>query len=247
MLGFMTDDRAVGLFTSGTKITHLLTVVITSLGTVMLPRCSHLIGEGNIDGFNAIIKKSYYLLMFSAIPITVGMILLARPLTLCFCGEDFVDSIPVVVYTAPTIILIGMTQIIGIQILYPYGKENLVIISTLVAAVMNVILNLLLIPFLAEIGAAISTLISEFAVLLVQSKLGKNYIPFCFLDKQVGTYIVATILMAVGVLFCNVIDNIWWQMLVATAVGALLYFSVLYVRKDQTLQEVLSFVSKFRD
>lgn len=246
MLGFMTDDYAVGLFTSGTKITHILTVIITSLGTVMIPRCSHLIGEKNFEEFNVVITKSYHLMMFSAIPLTVAIILLARPITLCFCGEDYVASVPVVIYTAPTILFIGLTNIIGIQILYPYGKENLVIISTLVAAVLNVILNLLLIPPFSESGAAVSTVISELSVLIVQLRLGKDYIPFDFFDNQIGTYIVAAILMSVGVLCCLFIDNIWWQVLVATAVGAVLYFSVLYVRKDQTLQEVLSFASKFR-
>ena len=246
MLGFMTDDRTVGLFTSGVKITHILTVIITSLSAVMLPRCAHLIGEGKIDEFNGIIRKSYYLLMFSAIPMTVGVMLLARPITLCFCGDDYVGSIPVVIFTAPTIIFIGMTQIIGIQILYPYGKEMLVIYSTLVAAVLNVVLNLLLIPLFAETGAAISTLIAEFSVLLVQVKLGKEFIPFRFVDRQIGNYLMAAVAMSLGVLLCMMIDNIWWQMLTATNIGALIYASVLYVRKDLVLQEVFQLVTRVK-
>lgn len=246
MLGFMTDDRAVGFFSSGMKIIHILTVLITSLGTVMLPRCSHLIGEKKFDEFNAVMSKTYHLLMFMAIPITVGIILLACPITLCFCGSDYTEAIPVVIYTAPTIIFIGLTNIIGIQILYPYGKENLVIISTFVAAVLNVILNILLIPSFAEMGAAVSTLLSEFAVLLVQLRLGKGYIPFRFFDKQVAIYLIASLIMMVGLLLCLLIENIWWQVLVGTAVGAILYLSFLYIRKDQTLLEILGFVLKIR-
>lgn len=246
MLGFMTDDRAVGFFTAGMKLTYLIRVVVTSISAVMIPRCSHLISGGMIDEFNSIIGKTYHFMMFLSIPLTVDIILLSHPITLCFCGADFVDAIPVVIYTAPTIIIISLTNIIGIQILYPYGKENLVIISTLVAAVLNVILNILLIPLFAEKGAAISTLISEFAVLVMQLKLGKGYIPFRFFDKEVATYLIASLFMAAGVLCCMVIENIWWQMLVATAVGAVLYMSALAVRKDETLQEVLRFVLKFR-
>jgi len=242
MLGFMTDDRAVGLFTSGTKLTHLITVVLTSLGVAMLPRCSHLISERQFDDFNVIITKSYHLLMFSAIPLTVGTILLARPLVYCFCGGEFSGSVPVVLYTAPTILLIGMTQVIGIQILYPYGKENLVIISTMVAAVVNVILNLLLIPPLAEVGAAISTLIAEFSVLVAQVKLGKKFIPFRYVDKQVGNYLIATAIMSVGILLCLQIENIWWQLLSAAAVGFFLYTIFLFVRRDVILYEIYKFL-----
>ena len=242
MLGFMTDDRAVGLFTSGTKLTHLITVVLTSLGVAMLPRCSHLISERQFDDFNAIITKSYHLLMFSAIPLTLGTILLARPLVYCFCGGEFSGSVPVVLYTAPTIILIGMTQVIGIQILYPYGKENLVIVSTMVAAVVNVILNILLIPPFAELGAAISTLIAEFSVLVAQVKLGKKFIPFHFVDKQVGNYLIATAIMSFGILLCMQIENIWWQLLSAAAVGFFLYTIFLFVRRDVILYEIYKFL-----
>lgn len=244
MLGFMTDDRAVGLFTSGTKLTHLITVVLTSVGTAMLPRCSNLISEGKYDNFNAVITKSYHLLMFSAIPLTVGTMLLAHPLVYCFCGGEFSGSVPVVLYTAPTIILIGMTQVIGIQILYPYGKENLVIISTIVAAVVNVLLNILLIPPFAEIGAAISTLISEFSVLLVQVRLGKEFIPFNYVDKQVFTYLIAASLMSFGILVCLYLDNIWGQLIAGAVVGSVVYISVLFMRKDSVLLEVLSLLRK---
>ena len=244
MLGFMTDDRTVGLFTSGVKITNILTVVITSLSAVMLPRCAHLIGEGKIDEFNSIIRKSYYLLMFSAIPMTAGVMLLARPITLCFCGDDYLGSIPVVIFTAPTIIFIGMTQIIGIQILYPYGKEMLVIYSTLIAAVLNVVLNLLLIPLFAETGAAISTLIAEFSVLVTQVKLGKAYIPFRYIDRQVGIYLMSSVAMSLGILLCMTINNIWGQMVLAVVIGCTIYASLLYAFKDIVLREILKLVLK---
>ena len=243
MLGFLSGDRAVGLFTAGTKLTHILLVVITSLGTVMLPRCSHLIGEGKTAEFNAIIQKSYYLLMFSAIPITIGAIILARPIMICFCGMDYVEAIPVIIYTAPTIIFIGITDIIGIQILYPYGKEKLVIYSTLIAAVLNVVLNLLLIPLFAERGAAISTLIAEAAVLVVQIKLGARYIPFKFTDRQVGHYLLASFAMALGIAFCLFIPNVWGQLLCACIVSICIYFLILYFKKDSVIQEITSMTS----
>lgn len=244
MLGFMVDDRAVGLFTAGMKLTHLITVVVTSLGTVMLPRCSHLISENKFDEFNVVITKSYHLLMFSAIPMTVGIMLLARPISLCFCGDDFTGAIPVVVYTAPTIIFIGLTNIIGIQILYPYGKENMVIISTLLAALVNVILNILLIPFFAEVGAAISALVSEFMVLIAQVILGKDFIPFSYWDKQISTYFFASFLMSIGLLMCLGIPNAWLQMVTGAIVGTVLYIGFLHIKRDPVLQEIMVMIKK---
>jgi len=244
MLGFMVDDRSVGLFTAGYKLTHILVSVVTSLGTVMLPRCSHLISERKFDEFNSIIRKSYHFMMFMAIPLTVGIMMLSKPITLGFCGDDFNDSIPVVVYTAPVIIFIGMTNIIGIQILYPYGKESYVIVSTLVAAGLNIILNIILIPLFSEIGASISMLISEFSVLLVQIKLGKNYVSFSIFDKEILIYGCASFLMAIGVLFTSSMENVWLQIFAGTFVGSIIYLSFLYIMKDKILQELMSLIEK---
>lgn len=118
----------------------------------------------------------------------------------------------------------------------------MVIISTLEAAVLNVLLNLMLIPPFAAIGAAVSTLISEFAVLVVQIKLGRQYIPFKFFDKHIVAYLLATVLMSVGIFSCMYFSNIWWQMLCGSALGALIYISVLYLSKDEVLKEVLKMV-----
>ena len=243
MLGFMIDDRAVGIFTAGNKLTQILVSMVTSLGTVMLPRCSHLIGEGKFDEFNGIIRKSYHFMMFMAIPLTVGIILLARPITLSFCGKDYFDAISVVIYTAPVIVFIGLTNIIGVQVLYPYGKENMVIISTLVAAGLNVLLNLLLIPPFAETGAAISMLLSELSVLLVQIKLGKKYIPFSFFDKELLNYLYATIAMIFGVLHSYYFDNMWIQMTIGSLFGSFLFFIYLYFKKDYILSEIFALIS----
>ncbi len=68
--------------------------------------------------------------------------------------------------------------------------------------------------------------------------LGKAYIPFRFVDHQVGNYLMAAAVMSLGALLCMMIDNIWWQMLVATAVGASIYTAVLYLRNDIVLQEM---------
>lgn len=244
MLGFMVDDRSVGLFTAGYKLTHILVSVVTSLGTVMLPRCSHLIGERKFDEFNNVIKKSYHFMMFMSIPLTLGIMMMARPITILFCGADYIDAVPVVIFTAPVIIFIGLTNIIGIQVLYPYSKENIVIISTLVAAVLNIFLNLLLIPLFSEAGSAISLLLSEFSVLLVQIALGKKYIPFTIIDNNIRNYILGTVIMSLCITLTFIVNNEWLRIFIGSIIGATVYLSLLYKSHDYILQDCLSLLLK---
>lgn len=68
----------------------------------------------------------------------------------------------------PTLLLIGLTNIMGIQILVPLGKERIVLYSEIAGAVIDLILNLILIPHMASVGAAIGTLTAELVVWIVQ-------------------------------------------------------------------------------
>ena len=68
----------------------------------------------------------------------------------------------------PTLLLIGVTNVLGIQMLVPLGREKCVLYSEIAGAVTDLILNALLIPRYAAAGAAIGTLTAEIVVLVVQ-------------------------------------------------------------------------------
>lgn len=237
MLGFMQGDQAVGLYTAGNKIAHIVLSVVTSLGVVMIPRCSNLVEAGNMKEFGAVIGKATRLVMCMALPFTVGLMLLATPIIRIFCGESFVEAIPVLYWTAPIIIFIGLTNVIGLQVLYPQGKENIVIWSTLGGAVFNLILNLVLIPLYAEIGAAVATFIAELAVLILQIILGYKYFPLKIKDIKYQSYLVATIIMSIAVaLVVMATGDMWMQVLVSLLLGGALYVGyLLYVKDDITI------------
>lgn len=237
MLGFMQGDEAVGLYTAGNKIAHIVLSVVTSLGVVMIPRCSNLVEAGNMKEFGAVIGKATRLVMCMALPFTVGLMLLATPIIRIFCGESFVEAIPVLYWTAPIIIFIGLTNVIGLQVLYPQGKENIVIWSTLGGAVLNLILNLVLIPLYAEIGAAVATFIAELAVLILQIILGYKYFPLKIKDIKYQSYLVATIIMSIAVaLVVMATGDMWMQVLVSLLLGGALYVGyLLYVKDDITI------------
>ena len=245
MLGFMQGDEAVGLYTAGNKIAHIVLSVVTSLGVVMIPRCSNLIEAGNMKEFGAVIGKATRLVMCMALPFTVGLMLLATPIIRIFCGESFVEAIPVLYWTAPIIIFIGLTNVIGLQVLYPQGRENIVIWSTLGGAVFNLILNLVLIPLYSEIGAAIATFIAELAVLILQIILGYKYFPLKIKDIKYQSYLVATIIMAVAVaLVIMATGDMWMQVVLSMLLGGTLYVGYLLYVKDDITTSMLNVVLK---
>ncbi len=243
MLGFMSGEDAVGYFTAGTKISHIGLTIISSLGTVLLPRCSHLVKIGDCEGFASVINKSLNVTLALSFPMTAGLMILATPITLIFCGPEYFDSIPVLYLNAPVIIFVSLTNLMGIQILYPMDKINLVIMSVSGAALLNLVLNYFLIPPYGATGAAIATLVAEIAVLFIQIVSGKKYFPFELSALFAYRYIFATIVMSIAVFICeNFFQSYMLKLVCGCSIGIIVYLLALILMKDTISSEIFSII-----
>lgn len=243
MLGFMQGDEAVGFYSAGVRIPYVILSVVTSLGVVMLPRCSNLVKASKMDEFTVVSRKVIRFVLCSSLPLTIGLMLLSRPIIAIFCGPEYSASVPVLCLTAPIIVFIGVTNVIGIQILYPQNQENLVIWSTVGGAVFNFVLNLVLIPIWSYEGAAIATLVAEFSVLVIQLFLGRKYVPFSLFEKENLPYVTATLVMSVMVLLViSIVDNPWSMTIGSLVVGGFSYIGILFLLKDSLIREILVYM-----
>lgn len=245
MIGFMQDDAAVGIYSAGNKLILIVLTVITSLSVVLLPRCSNLVMSGKMDDFGNISLKTIHLIFASALPCMVGMMLLAEPIVVIFCGQTFAPAASVVLWTAPVLLLIGLSNVIGIQILYPLGKQNIVVWSMVVGILLNFVLNLLLIPEMSYMGTVWATLIAEAVVLFIQCYWGRAYIPFTLRQLHPMHYLLGCLVMFLviaGLSFFSL--SIIEKLVLYTLLGGMAYVGVLYTFKDALLMEFLSYFRK---
>ncbi|WP_303026964.1 flippase [Duncaniella muris] len=243
MLGFISGDEAVGFFTAGNKISNICLTLITSLGTVLLPRCSHLIKSGDMESFSSVINKSLNLTMTLALPITVGLMLLAGPITMIFCGPEFSESIPVLYISAPIIVFISLTNLMGIQILYPMDKVKLLIIGASGGAIMNICLNIILMPPLGAKGAAIATFAAELSILVIQIVLGRLYYPFKISELIKWKVITATTVMGIAIYLSQTFPmSDLGRLIIGFSVGITVYGVTLWILKDQMLFGIIDLI-----
>lgn len=168
MLGFMTSDEDVGYYNAAVKIKSVLVSVVTSLGTVLLPRSSYYVERGQMDEFKRITRKALNFVFLVATPLMLYFMLYAKQGVYLLSGTAYTGSIVPMQIIMPTLLFIGLTNILGIQMLVPLGRERVVLYSEIAGAVVDLVLNALLIPRFASSGAAIGTLAAEFVVLVVQ-------------------------------------------------------------------------------
>lgn len=239
MLGFMKSDIDVGYYNAAVKIRNILISVVTSLGTVLLPRASYYVENKMFGEFKSITKKALSFVFLLAVPLTVYFIVFAKEGIFFLSGNAYEKSILSMKLIMPTLILIGITNILGIQILVPLGKEKIVLYSEIAGAIVDVIINIMLIPRYASAGAAIGTLIAEFVVLIVQYIALKDDVTVAF--KQIHYY---RILQA---LILGITVSIWVKFIevgyfIKMVISSILFFGIyglfLFLHKEEMIVEV---------
>lgn len=240
MLGFMKTDGDVGYYNAAVRIKTILVSIVTSLGTVLLPRASYYIEHNMMGEFRRITRKALNFVFVAACSLTLYFILFAREGILFLAGDAFEGSVTPMQVIMPTLIFIGLTNILGIQMLVPLGREKIVLYSEIAGAVVDIILNAILIPHLAATGAAIGTLVAEFAVLVVQYIALRTDIRSA-LRKISYWKIAAALVLACAA--CIWVKFMNFSYFVSLVISAVLFFAVyilfLYLVKESFTREIL--------
>ena len=119
MLGFMATDADVGYYNAAVRIKSILVSIVTSLGTVLLPRASYNIEHGLMDSFWRISKKAINFVFLIATPLTLYFIFFAKEGIYFLSGSAYAGSVIPMQLIMPTLSFIGLSNILGIQILVP--------------------------------------------------------------------------------------------------------------------------------
>ncbi len=241
MLGFLKDETAVGYYTASIKISKTLIGVVTSLGTVLLPRLSSLASREKMEEFRALSDKCIHFIIALSLPLAIGTLFMASPMIHLFSGQTFDPSILTLQLLAPIIFLIPLSGIYNMQILYALGREKLAIISVSAGAVINFSLNLFLIPLYSHHGAGFATLIAELAVALTAILLGRKYVPIHLFSKEKIPCYIASFLIILILSFMRFVNmNELTYLLLGTIVSVVAYITFLLLMKDKLLLEIKS-------
>lgn len=245
MLGILSGDDKVGYYTSASRVNKIIVTVITSVSTILLPRLSYYIEKNNMDEFKRIINKAIKVLILLNIPAMIGTIFLSNEIITVLFGKEFMPSIMTMRIMSPLIIILSIGNLFGQQILMTIGRENELLKSVVIGAIINFTFNFILIPNMNQNGAAISTVIAEFFVMLVQVKIALKYIKVKIDKNFIINIIRANIMMMIVLIIIsiNVHDSII-KMISSIIFGGMMYLIVNIVHKDETSLYVLSKLKK---
>mgnify|MGYP001759720053 CR=1 FL=1 len=177
ILGFIKNNTEVGYYGTAMKLSKIPISLLSALTTVLIPQLSSLeFGEK----FKNLLSKSMNFSFVLSIPISFGLFVLSKEFILIFAGELFLPALSAFKILSFIIVPIGFA-LISYQILIPYNKEKYMMICSIMGLVCSLILNFILVPYLGNVGSAISSLGTEMLVsvflFIVSFKLCKIALP----------------------------------------------------------------------
>jgi O-antigen/teichoic acid export membrane protein len=188
-----------------------------------------------------------------SIPSTLGIIMLAEPIIFLIAGSEFINAITTLRIISPIIIAIALSNLVGMQVLVSYGKERITLISTIIGAVVNITLNLILIPILRQNGVALGTVMAESIVIITQLIFAFSYLKGNIPWRSIGTYLMGSVLIFIIIILSNSItSSLIIYTVVSVSISGICYFVLLYFVKNELILEILNHISlivkrKFRN
>jgi O-antigen/teichoic acid export membrane protein len=241
MLGtIVANKKETGYYEQAQKVIRLLLTIVTSLGTVMIPRMANTFANGNKKQINAYIKNSFNFVFIISIPMMFGIICVAKAFVPIFFGAGYEKSAILIMIFSPMLILMGIENVIGTQYLLPTKRQKEYTISVVIGVVVNFILNLILINLWDSVGASIATIVSQLIVDGVQIYFVRQDIKWKPIIRIAVRYLLAGLIMFAICMFTKLIVNTGIiSILLEAVVGILVYFGILILLKDKFLNTIL--------
>lgn len=244
MIGTISGTKYVAFYSIANKLVRLVLVLVTTLGTVTIPRLSHCLEENNIEKYEIYINISLKYILFIAVPSTVGIFLLSKEIILIMAGETFIQSILTMQIVSVIILIVGLAYFIGFQVLYPYNLERYYTYAVTLAAIINFIFNYIFIPKYAQNGAAVGTVVAELIGVLIMLYLAREKLKkINFYKVENLKYFAATLIMGIIIFFLKKLNlSNLEKLIISVILGGITYLIVLLLLKEYFMLEVIKII-----
>lgn len=236
LIGVITNsDIENGNYEYAEKLVKMSMTILTSLGTVMIPRNSKNFAEGNVSKILENIYNSMRFVFWLGIPLAIGVAIISDniiPWYLGTVGYEMVANLMKIL--SPIILIIGLSNVIGVQYLIPSKQDTKFTISIVIGALLNLILNIIFIPKWGCYGAALSTVIAEFIITLVMIGFTCKVINYLKIFYESGKYWISGTVMG---MMCWLIASKMHATIINTLIivlcGCVVYIICLLLLKDK--------------
>ena len=234
MIGIFKGEEAVTFYSYASKTQKILLQIISTFTLVLVPRISLLYKEKRLDEFNKLLSKTLLLIILLSLPMIVGVYFVSNDLFILLYGEAYYRSSSILNVLSLLAFISPIGYLLGSRVLLVTDNEKYMVIPVASGAVVNIILNAILINTIGVIGAAISSVVSELVVAVVYILLSHKYFKISIKISEIIKILIAILLMGVYCYFTyRYIDiNIYIKLAIVIVGAIAIYFITLLISRE---------------
>ncbi len=242
LIGVITgNDYQNGYYEQATKIINMIkTVVFSSLNSVMSARISYLFSERRDDEIHRRISRSMSFIFLLGYGCTFGLLGVAGRFVPLFFGDSYKPVADMLYLMSPLILIIGISNCLGSHYYTPAGLRKKSTKFIVAGAIVNLCLNLLLIPKHGATGAVVASVIAELVITVLYVRFSHGYMSIGILWKNSWKKVASGAVMFVVVMALGQIQALGDLAVlgIQIMVGVAAYGIVLLLLRDDTLLEI---------
>lgn len=237
MLGLFGLIREVGFYEYIDKINNIPIAFILAFGTTLMPFICKVFESGNIKKTKKYLDISIQIVMFFSIGFAFGLLFIAKDFIPLFLGENYsviIIYFNIAVFTIPTF---AWRDTLKAQYLIPLGLEKINVMAMLAGSIINIVFNLILIPYLGLMGALIATLGSEIVTCFIQTYFIWDKICLNKYLKSIVCFVISGLIMNFSGVFLIYINNCFAIIAAKLVLGGIIYIvsSFLLLKISKTI------------
>jgi O-antigen/teichoic acid export membrane protein len=225
---------SVGIYSAAYNIGSIVGIFMSPIGTNLFPTISNLYENNKMEELKTHLKYSLKFYLLLAIPSFFGLAILSKSLLATLTTSEFISAYLIVPIVAFGMILFNCS-FVSSDVLTLLKRTKIIGLTYGIAAFINLVMNIILVPLIGIIGAAISTLLTFLIFAVVIEILSFKELPFEIDFKFISKSVISSILMAFVVWKLNPYGA--FNILVSIGIATVIYFGILTLLRGFTREE----------
>lgn len=236
LLGNLSTISQTGYFDNADKIIRILLTAITAVGTVVFPRLANSFKTGKRGEVQRYLKLTFDAVNLISMPVVAGVILISKPFSRIYFGAEFTGINTVISLLVIELVFMGWSSVIGNQYLVATNRTKGLTISVFTATFILIFSSIIFLPKFGASGAAVTSVIGEFIIAMVQIFYVRNYINLSYIFKDIPKYLAASISMFLLCYFIKPIYNDIVTILIKVVLGGIAYLIIILLLKPELVR-----------
>ena len=244
MLGRYVSGVSVTVYYTAYYLISTLSAIPYSIINVSIPRLSYLLKNEGKEIYEEKLNNSISSLIFIIVPMCLGVFVLSKEAIILYAGKKYLMAIVPLMIACITRIFISLESVMNNLVMYPNNREDRILKVSLTCGISNLIINYLLVLFkiFSPLTALATTGLVELTIFIIHYTYArkKMNIDVRVFSKKNMTYILLSLLfIPISLIIRSLKLNFYINIIFIVIICSLMYFIVLYIKKDNNLLFIL--------